>query len=46
MAAGPVVLFDVSSMAAGSVVVFDGKIARQDTKVEDVGGSGILLLYK
>jgi hypothetical protein len=40
------VVFDASSSGAGSVVVFDASIGREDPVVKGVGGAGILLLYR
>lgn len=39
------VFFDASSSDAGSVVVFDAGIEREDPAVKGVGGLGIFLLY-
>jgi hypothetical protein len=40
------VFFDVSSLGAGSIVVFDISIEREDPVVKGVSGAGILLLYR
>jgi hypothetical protein len=40
------VFFDASSSGAGSVVVFDASIEREDPVVKGGGGAGILLLYR
>jgi hypothetical protein len=39
-------VFDVSSLGAGSIVVFNVSIEREDPVVKGVGGARILLLYR